>query len=113
MADNSTISFTGLGGLQLHGMNGMMIIPLLGLLFVLVSFFAKVPKGVMWALITFGLIVVQVALGLLAHSVPALGILHGPNALLLFGVAVMAFMRSKAVSTDATASAAGQSAARV
>jgi hypothetical protein len=45
--------------------------------------------------ITFGLIIVQVALGIFAHSAPALGILHGPNALVLFGAAVMAFMRSR------------------
>jgi hypothetical protein len=95
--EDSNTSFTGLGGLILHGMNGMMIIPLIALIFLIVSFFAKVPKGVLWALLTFVLVIVQVALGLFAHSVPALGILHGPNALLLFGVALMAFMRSKAV----------------
>ena len=105
--------FTGIGGLALHGMNGTMLIPLIGLLFLIVSFFAKVPKGVMWAAITFGLIIVQVALGIFAHSVPALGILHGPNALLLFGVAIMAFMRSKATAVTAPATAAGQPAARV
>src|SRR5215203_1197985 len=86
--EGSDTSFTGLGGLMLHGMNGMMIIPLLGLLFLIVSFFAKVPKGVMWAGITFGLIIIQVALGLYAHDYPVLGILHGPNALVLFGAAV-------------------------
>ena len=112
--EGSTASFTGLGGLALHGINGTMIIPLLGLLFLIVSFFAKVPKGVMWALITFGLIIIQVALGIFAHSVPALGILHGPNALLLFGVAIMAFMRSKKpAAAAAPATAAGQPAARV
>ena len=101
--DGSNTSFTGLGGLVLHGMNGMMVIPLLGLLFLIVSFFAKVPKGVMWALITFVLIIVQVALGLFAHSIPALGILHGPNAIVLFGAAVMAYMRSKAPAEATTA----------
>ena len=35
----------------------------------------------------------QVALGLLSHSVPALGALHGIVALVLFGVAVTAAMR--------------------
>jgi hypothetical protein len=113
MIDDGNTSFTGLGGLALHGINGTMIIPLLGLLFLIVSFFAKVPKGVMWALITFGLIIVQVALGIFAHSVPALGILHGPNALLLFGVAMMAFMRSKPETAATTAPVAGQPAARV
>ena len=113
MIDDPNVHFTGLGGLALHGMNGTMVIPLLGLLFLIVSFFAKVPKGVMWALITFGLIIVQVALGIFAHSVPALGILHGPNALLLFGVALMAFMRSRPAAVTPAAPVAGQPAARV
>jgi hypothetical protein len=104
--EGSNTSFSGLGGLMLHGMNGMMIIPLLGLLFLISSFFAKVPKGVMWALITFGLIIVQVALGLFAHDIPALGILHGPNALVLFGAAIMAFMRAKAPEAAAAPAAA-------
>jgi hypothetical protein len=104
--EGSDTSFTGLGGLALHGINGMMIIPLLGLLFLIVSFFAKVPKGVMWASITFGLIIVQVALGIFAHSAPALGILHGPNALALFGVAVMAYMRSRGPGEATTGPAA-------
>jgi hypothetical protein len=113
--EDSDLSFTGLGGLIVHGMNGMMIIPLLGLIFLIVSFFAKVPKGVMWAAITFGLIIIQVALGIYAHEVPALGILHGPNALVLFGAAVMAFMKSRtpaAVTSDPGATAPG-TAARV
>jgi hypothetical protein len=111
MEEGSNTSFTGLGGLAVHGINGMMVIPLLGLLFLIVSFFAKVPKGVMWALITFGLIIVQVALGLFAHDVPALGILHGPNALILFGAAVMAFMRSKAPVASASYSDASAASA--
>jgi hypothetical protein len=113
MIEDSNTSFTGLGGLALHGMNGMMIIPLIGLLFLIVSFFAKVPKGVMWAGITLLLIIVQVALGIFAHSVPALGILHGPNALLLFGVAVMALMRSRETPAVAPGPVAGQPAASV
>jgi hypothetical protein len=111
--EGSDLSFTGLGGLILHGMNGMMIIPLLGLIFLIVSFFAKVPKGVMWAAITFGLIIIQVALGIYGHEVAALGILHGPNALLLFGVAVMAFMKSKtptAVTTEPGTTTTGSTA---
>jgi hypothetical protein len=109
--EDANTSFTGLGGLALHGINGMMVIPLIGLLFLIVSFFAKVPKGVMWALITFVLIIVQVALGLFAHGIPALGILHGPNALLLFGVAVMALMRAR--DTAASAPVVGQPTASV
>jgi hypothetical protein len=77
-------------------MNGMMIIPLLALIFLIISFFAKVPGGVMLAAITLGLVVLQVALGLLGHESAIFGLLHGINALALFSVAVMAGVRAKA-----------------
>ena len=57
------------------------------------SFFAKVPGGIKWALFVFLATVVQVALGLFAHSIAGLGWLHGLNALILFGLAVSAGMR--------------------
>lgn len=100
--ESDSTSFTGLGGLMAHGMNGMMIIPALALLFLIVSFFAKVPGGVKWAAFTLLAVVVQVTLGLTAHSVPQLGFLHGINALVLFGVAVTAGRRvsTKAAATD-------------
>jgi len=74
-------------GFMIHGINGQMLIPLVGLILLIVSFFAKVPEGTKWAGMVFGGIVVQVLLGLFAHSLPALGILHGINALLLFWLA--------------------------
>ena len=51
-----------------------MLIPLVGLILLIVSFFAKVPEGPKWAGMLFGGIVLQVALGVLAHSVPILGL---------------------------------------
>jgi heme A synthase len=65
------------------------------LILVIVSFFAKIPGGTKWALIVFGVVVLQYALAFFARigSLPALGALHGLNALILFGVAVMAAMR--------------------
>jgi hypothetical protein len=56
--------FPEMVGLMVHGMNGMMVIPLLALLFLIFSFFAKVPGGVRWAAAVFVAVVVQVALGL-------------------------------------------------
>jgi hypothetical protein len=48
--------------------------------------------------------VFQVALGLFAHSVAALGWLHGITALALFGIAMMAGMRvSRAVASKVEA----------
>ncbi len=34
---------------MLHGMNGMMVIPVVALLLLVISFFAKIPRGVAWA----------------------------------------------------------------
>jgi hypothetical protein len=91
--ENEDTTFNGLAGLVIHGMNGMMVIPLLALVFLVVSFFAKIPGGVTWAALVFLAVVVQVALGLFAHALVGLGILHGANALVLFGLAVMAGKR--------------------
>lgn len=83
-------------GFMVHGMNGMMVIPVVGLLLLIVSFLAKVPGGIKWAGITVGLIVVQVLLGMFLHDTPSLGFLHGLNALLLFGAAVVTGRRAGA-----------------
>jgi hypothetical protein len=89
--DNSDdLDFTGVLGFAVHGMNGMMIIPALSLIFLIVAFFAKVPGGVKWAAIVLLLVVVQVTLGLTAHSVVYLGPLHAINAFLILGVAINA-----------------------
>ena len=87
----------------------MMIIPVLALLLLIVSFFAKVPGGVMWAGLILLDVVVQVMLGLFGHEVPAIGALHGINALILFGLAVTAPMRAKepVLTTGTTAPVGG------
>lgn len=90
--EGRSAEFVGVIGYPIHGIVGQLVIPVLALILLIVSFFAKVPKGVMWAAVTFGLVVVQVLAGTFARGLPALGLLHGINALLLFGVAVMAAM---------------------
>jgi hypothetical protein len=70
--ESESATFAGDGGFALHGINGEMVIPVLVLVFLVLSFFAKVPRGVMWAGITVGLVV-----------------------LLIFGVAVMAAMAAR------------------
>lgn len=85
--------FTGAIGFAIHGINGMMLIPLIALLFLIVSFFAKIPGGIKWAAFVFLAVIVQVALGLFGHEVAVLGMFHGLNALLLFSLAVMAGIR--------------------
>lgn len=85
--------FTGAVGFMVHGINGMMVIPLLALVFLIVSFFAKVPGGVKWAALVLLAVVVQVALGIFGHENAVFGMLHGLNALLLFSLAFMAGKR--------------------
>jgi len=94
-AIESEVEFTGVAGFIIHGINGLMLIPLVALIFLIISFFAKVPGGVMWAGITFGLVVLQVTLGLLGSEGPIFGALHGANALAIFAIAIMAGMRAK------------------
>jgi len=93
--EGSTVEVGGEVGFMLHALSGTFLIPLVALLLVIVSFFAKVPGGTKWALIVFGVVVVQYALAFLGRiaSLPAIGALHGLNALILFGVAVTAAMR--------------------
>jgi hypothetical protein len=80
-------------GYAIHGVNGAIVIPLLALLLLVFSFFAKVPGGVKWAGIVLLLVVLQATLGIAGHSVPFLGALHGLNALLLFSSALYTGLR--------------------
>jgi hypothetical protein len=82
-------------GFMLHGINGMMVIPAIALLLLIASFFARIPRGVRWAGLVFALVVVQINLGFLGHGIPAVGALHGLNALLLFSAAVYAARRAR------------------
>jgi hypothetical protein len=81
----------------IHGFVGFNIMPLLGLILLVVSFFAakSVPGARKWGGIVFGLILLQVALAMFAFSIPALGALHGINALAVFGTALRASMPAR------------------
>lgn len=81
-------------GFMVHGLNGQMIVPVVALLLLVVSFFAKVPHGVALAGTVFGLVALQVMLGMFAHDVPFLGVLHGVFAFVLFAMAVVAARRA-------------------
>ena len=88
--DSDSADFPGVGGFATHGINGMMIIPLIVLLLLIVSFFAKVPGGVQKAAILFGLVVLQVFLGIFSHSIPFVIVLHVLNAFAILGTALAA-----------------------
>lgn len=94
--ESETTDFAGVGGFMVHGLNGQMIVPLLALLLLVVSFFAKVPGGVMWAGIVLVTVVVQVLLGIFSHGAPVLGLVHGVVALVLFTAAVVAARKAEA-----------------
>ncbi|HVK43828.1 MAG TPA: hypothetical protein VM429_02890 [Micropruina sp.] len=91
----SDISFPGVVGFMIHGMFGTMVIPLIAILLLVSSFFAKTAGAIKWAVIVFVTTAVQIGLGLFAHGIPQLGILHGIVALVLFGAAIMAGMRAR------------------
>jgi hypothetical protein len=97
--DAESAEFPGVGGFATHGINGTMVIPILVLLLLIVSFFAKVPGGVRSAVILLVLVAVQVFLGIFAHDVPYVIVLHVLNAFAIMGVAAMAG-RSASVVTE-------------
>jgi hypothetical protein len=89
-------TFDGAIGHFVHVMSGTFLIPLLGLLLLIVSFFAKVPRGVALAAVVVVSIVVQYLAGTFAELGGAtLGIIHGLNAFILFGVALAASKAAK------------------
>jgi hypothetical protein len=89
--------FTAEWGFAIHMFfNGLVLIPLTSVILLIVSFFAKVPKGVMLAAVIVGLVVLQVfVLPPLSRELGSgFGGLHGVNALVLMGVAIMAGQRA-------------------
>ncbi|MDQ3663616.1 MAG: hypothetical protein M3353_03020 [Actinomycetota bacterium] len=92
--------FEGNVGHLLHGMIGIMVMPVLALILLIVSFFAKVPGGVKWAGLVLLAVILQVVLAIISFDVPAIGALHGINALVLAGVAGMAAARAGSAAPD-------------
>lgn len=82
----------GVGAMIAHALGGGVVL-LLSLALLIVSFFAKIPQGVRWALIVLVTTIVQIAIGVLSRMVAEIGAVHGAFALVLFGVAVMAAMQ--------------------
>lgn len=99
-------------GFVIHGINGMTVIPAIALLLLISSFFARVPRAVPAAGLVCLLVALQVTLGLLGKSIPALGAAHGLNALLLFSAAIHAARRARRRSADESVTADAPLAAR-
>ena len=87
---------------------GLVLIPLCSLALLITSFFAKVPKGITLAATIFGLVILQVlVLPALSREVGSgFGALHGINALVLMGIAIMAGQRAGAALGASTTPAA-------
>ena len=97
-------NYEGNAGHALHGLVGFYAVPALGLILLIVSFFAAkdVPGARKWAGIVFGLIVLQVALAIFAFALaPVIGALHGANALILLGCALRAVALTRTGATGA------------
>jgi heme A synthase len=92
-----TEDYEGNAGHGIHAFLGFNVMPLVGLILLVVSFFAakSIPGARTWAGIVFGLIVLQVALAIVAFSAPIVGALHGLDALALFGAAGRASMLTR------------------
>ncbi|GGM37842.1 hypothetical protein ACFFX1_15955 [Dactylosporangium sucinum] len=86
--ESEQVPFTEVAGIIVHGINGSLLVPVLALLLLISSFFAKVPGGVKFAALVLVLVAVQVTLGYAGHGLPIAGLLHGGNALLLFAAAL-------------------------
>lgn len=112
--DSGTVidgNYEGNAGHMLHGVVGMIVVPLVALILLIVSFFARnaVPGAVKWAGIVFGVTLLQVALAFAAFSAPVIGALHGINALVLFGAAA----RAASLAQDTRAAGMGAAAGAV
>lgn len=81
-------------GHLMHGIVGLNLMPLLGLILLVVSFFAKIPGGIKWAGFVLLAIVAQVIFALVGFGVPALGALHGINAFVVLTLALIAAKRA-------------------
>jgi hypothetical protein len=98
---------TGALGQNIHSF-GAMAIALVAIVLLVVSFFAKVEGGVKWAGIVFLVVLLQWVLAIVAFSAPVIGALHGLNAFVMFGVAMMAAQRARTSVDSRTASRSRQ-----
>ncbi|NJP91750.1 hypothetical protein HCN51_20185 [Nonomuraea sp. FMUSA5-5] len=103
--ESEEFAFPEVIGIIVHGVNGGLVIPVLALVLLIVSFFARVAGGVKFAALVLGLVAVQAMLGYSGHDLPWMGALHGLNALLLFAACLHAARRARPAAADAPADA--------
>jgi hypothetical protein len=104
--DANPPDFAGsIGGLFHFFLIGTILIPLTGLILLIVSFFAKIPRGVAFAAAIVVSILVQYFSAMLADSAPYVGLIHGLNAFILFGLGLGAAMAAKSAGAASVATA--------
>jgi len=69
---------------------GALVIAAVALVLLIVSFFAKIDAGVKWAALIFLDVIVQFGVAIASFSAPVVGIVHGVNAFVMFGLGMMA-----------------------
>jgi hypothetical protein len=74
---------------------GAAAITLVAIVWLVVSFFAKIDGGVKWAGFVFLSVLAQWILAVIAFAVPAVGLLHGINAFVMFGLAMAAVQNAR------------------
>lgn len=92
-------------GLDLHSIGGSVIGGLV-IVLLIVSLFAKVPRGRMFALILVGMVALQFLLAVVSYGTPVIGVLHGLNGLAIAGVAGFAGRLTRVPQADAAKQAA-------
>jgi hypothetical protein len=97
--------FPEITGFIVHGINGTFVIPGMALILVIVAFFLRLRGAIVWAATVLVLAVVQGQLGFLGHEFPAVGALHGLNALALFLSAIYAGRRIRTATRKSVVSA--------
>ena len=103
-------------GFMIHGINGGMVIPAIGLVLLIVSCFVKNRALTVWAAVAFVLILVQSQLlPMLSRSMTGFGAVHGVVALALLVALVVMWFRARPVPAAAPGqpSALAADAARV
>lgn len=100
--ESETLNFPGVMGFEIHAIAGERVLPVVALLLLIASFFAKVSQGVVIALVILVLVVLQIALTMTGSV--HLGLFHGLNAFLIFGAAMAAAMKAKQAPAAAVAS---------
>ena len=90
--DKGPVSSGDTAGVVAHDSFALVVL-LLAIVWLGVSLRARVSRGVRWAGLALGLVVLQFLLAFAAMAVPVVGVLHGLNALAIFGVALLAGRR--------------------